>query len=273
MRRWVAVVGVVLLLAAAMGLVLWDDDRPRPPTPDTLVNGDLPQHQLDAASAQDRRRNLEASRDGVRFRADLSDGSGRSMVSLETNGRVVYVWDTSVFSDTRDYQSLRLDPDGTVALANEVIESLLDQPSGAGIPISNDGTHVGTARPALADRLRDLSWLAAHIIEPLAPWIPEELSLAAHVPRASPPSPLRPDDPFATWPLATPIDQLAHSLVEGPYGTDRAICLTGDDVGPVFALLTGVNTAYLRIDDGRRWELTVTVLSPGWQPWASACTD
>lgn len=78
--------------------------------------------------------------------------------------------------------------------------------------------------------------------------------------------------PFAEWPLADTIDDLATGTALNPYDEEElVICVTGEDVEPVFALLTGVNHAYLRVDDGKQWELNVSHHQPGYRLLTDPC--
>ncbi len=49
------------------------------------------------------------------------------------------------------------------------------------------------------------------------------------------------------------------------------MCLTGDQVAPVWELLTGVNNAYLRVDDGTEWELAYMFNWPGYGQRRDPC--
>ena len=52
---------------------------------------------------------------------------------------------------------------------------------------------------------------------------------------------------------------------------ELVVCVTGDQVQPVWDLLTGVNNAYLRVDDGAQWELTYRLTWPGYGQQRNAC--
>ena len=80
------------------------------------------------------------------------------------------------------------------------------------------------------------------------------------------------DAPFAPWPLEETIEELATSTTRNPYDeVELVLCLTGDQVEPVWELLTGVNNAYLRVDDGAKWELTYILTWPGYRPQRATC--
>jgi hypothetical protein len=256
--------GVVLLLADHGG----DDEGP--------IEVEVSQEQLreDLDRVREYERALQPPRprpdvEGVLFRAVVDDGP---MVSLESDGRVVSVLDRTVTSSTDDYRSLRLSSEGTQVFADAVFDALLEAgDEDTGVAVFHGGSFVHPARRDLVARLQDLSWLAPHVVEPPGPWVPHELSIEAHPPLPAPPSPVRADAPFARWPLDVRIEELPHQLVDHPYGERRAICLVGEEAAMVFRLLTGVNHAYLRVDDGQRWELNVTVHSPGYRLHGSAC--
>ena len=65
----------------------------------------------------------------------------------------------------------------------------------------------------------------------------------------------------------------SQDTAENAYGErELAICLRGKDARTVWReLFTGENTAYLRVDDGRRWELTASVSLPGYALHDSPC--
>ena len=267
---------VVLVVAAVTGAVLviaGDDDG----GDEDRLEIEVSQEQLldDLARMRQYERVMGSPRprqdaEGVLFRAVVDEGP---MVSLESDGRVVYVLDRTVTSSTDDYRSLRLDEEGTQRLADTVFDALLERGAeeDTGVGVFHGGGFFNVAPAPIGARLADLSWLEEHVVEPLGPWVPEELSIEAHPPLPAPPSPLRAEDPFAPWPLDVRVDELPHRVVDHPYGERLAICLVGDQAAKVFALLTGVNHAYLRVDDGRRWELNVDVHSPGYRLHGSAC--
>jgi hypothetical protein len=221
-------------------------------------------------------------------------------LTIEDDGRVIKVADTSVFSSTRDYTSLRLDETGIIRVL-EVTRPLLparreDLDGGAGVSPTDRSAwlEVGDAivlsmdrigqaegytpgqrawRSLLGrslDRIEDLTWLGDAIIEPESPWVPESMTVLAG--SISPRSGLGPGTPFAPWPLDRSIDELADGTTLDAYGEeDLVLCLTGDQVAPVFALLTGVNRAHLRVDDGKEWELEVRPHYPGYRLAGDPC--
>ena len=80
------------------------------------------------------------------------------------------------------------------------------------------------------------------------------------------------ETPFARWPLDRPIEELALGTTLGADGAESLVlCLRGDEVAPVFALLTGVNHAHLRVDDGGAWELDVRPRYPGYRLARGPC--
>jgi hypothetical protein len=221
-------------------------------------------------------------------------------LTIQDDGRVIRVADRTVFSSTDDYTSLRLSRDG-IARVLEMIGGLLavdrdDLDGGAGVSptdrsawleigdtivlsMDRTGQTDGYTRDQQARRARfsevlarieDLTWLGKDVIEPETAWIPESMTVLAGSVSAR--SGLGADAPFAPWPLDRPIEELAVGTALDPYGEeDLVLCLTGDEVPPVFALLTGVNHAYLRVDDGREWELTVRPQFPGYRLFGDPC--
>ena len=249
---------------------------------------------------------LEPSGDVV-LRLSLTGGwglpdPGDLHLTVQDDGRVIRVTATTVFSSTRDYTTMRLDREGIVRLLR-LTEPLLDArredlDGGGGVSPTDrsawldvgdalvfsmdrigqtDGyTAERRARRAefarVLDRLEDLTWLGPSILEPASPWVPSSMTVLARP--VSPRSGLGPDTRFARWPLARSIEELAVDTALDPYGEEQLVlCLTGVQVGPVFALLTGVNHAYLPVDDGTRWELDVRPHYPGYQLVGDPCGD
>jgi hypothetical protein len=229
----------------------------------------------------------------------LQDPEGLHL-TIQDDGRVIRVTDRSVFSSTRDYTSLRLDPAGIIRVL-QMMERLLpadraDLDGGAGVSPTDRSAwlEVGDALALSMDRigqtdgytpedrawrarfagvierLEDLTWLGEAIIEPESPWIPSSMTVLAGP--VSPRSGLGPGTAFAPWPLDRTIEELAVGTTRNAYDEERLIlCLTADQVGPVFALLTGVNRAYLPVDDGKEWELSLEPHYPGYRLASDPC--
>lgn len=104
-------------------------------------------------------------------------------------------------------------------------------------------------------------------------WAPDTIGFLAGPPDLSPRSPLGPRDPYAPWPLRRGVHALATGRLPNAYDEPKlALCLRGAQAHRVWRrLFTGVNTAYLRVDDGRRWELQSFVSLPGYQELSSPC--
>jgi len=219
-------------------------------------------------------------------------------LSLEDDGRVVRVTDTSVFSSTDDYTSLRLRPAG-IARVLKTVRPLLDTSredldGGAGVSPTDRSAwlEVGpeivlsmdrlgqtggydaeqqarrAAFAAVIEGIDDLSWLGDDIAVAEEPWVPDSMTVLA-APRGG---------GGATglgavrWPLEPGIAELAQGTEVGPSGEARhVVCLSGDDVAPVFGLLSGVNHAHLAIDDGAPWELDVRPHYPGYRLFGDPC--
>jgi hypothetical protein len=119
-------------------------------------------------------------------------------------------------------------------------------------------------------RIEDLGWLGDAIVEPEAEWVPESMTVLAG--SLSPGSVAGPDPASAAWPLDRSIEDLAVGASLDPGGEERLVlCLTGDEVAPVFALLTGLNHASLRVDGGTAWELDVRPHYPGYRLAGDPC--
>jgi hypothetical protein len=227
---------------------------------------------------------------------------GELHMTIQDDGRVIRVTDRSVFSSTGDYTSLRLSPSGILRVLEMMADVLPverdDLDGGAGVSPTDRSAwlEVGDAivlsmdrigqtdgytreqqeRRAsfgeLLERIDDLSWLGEDVLEPEAAWIPSSMTVLAGSVSAR--SGLGPGSPFAPWPLERSIEELAVGTTRDPDGAEELVlCLTGDEVPPVFALLTGVNHAYLRVDDGREWELDVRPHYPGYRLVGDPCPD
>lgn len=158
---------------------------------------------------------------------------------------------------------------GGISPSNDTIYFRLADGTDRSITLAKYGEHV--PRPERLLRLRlwnigrrivDTAGSARHLVSPPQPWVPRELGILAGPPseRSGMP-PNRP--PYRPWPLSQSIRQLSTEMVPNAYDElEHSFCLTGDDAAAVFAMLTGVNHAYLRVDDGRRWELDVEVRLP-----------
>ena len=212
-------------------------------------------------------------------------------LSIEPDGRVVMVTDRSVYSSVDDFTAMRLTGAGL-----DEVRSLL---AGSGVldlrPTMFEGggyagrdeayvsIEIGDVVVARMNRygadayegddpeqraivndvvevLSDLSWLAeGSVAESLGPWVPDTIYLTAH-PGLN--EQRGPDQvgPIPDWPLDAGIEAMADGTTTNAYDEPVLwLCLWGQEVAPVFDLLTGVNHAYLRVlVDGQPWELNVT---------------
>ncbi|WP_041298041.1 hypothetical protein [Ilumatobacter coccineus] len=217
------------------------------------------------------------------------------LVSVDETGLMTVVTDRSVYSSVRDFNALRLSEHGHRRLADRlretgIYEHLGRLPSDSG-KVGPDEAYAsmtinGAAifrlndyrrppRPDVADLsdgrrtaaedaidlFVDLSWLEPDdIAEPLGPWVPESMSVAARAgvaDRSGLPEPALSDTP--EWPYERSIEEMSTSVGSNAYDEPTLdFCLRGDEVAPLFELLTGVNHAYLRVADGGVvWELNV----------------
>jgi len=219
--------------------------------------------------------------DGAVARIVLSEEPGESrMVSLTADGRVVSATDTSVFMSRRDLSTWRLTRTqlATALAALDAAGVRTAEPGSfgeeAGAPYASvffePGRVVGGTDPALVETVRA-------VVEPPARgvrrWAPDAIGFLAGPPDRTGRSPLGPDDPFRRWPLERGVEQLAFGEMDNAYGEQRlALCLRGRQAATVWRrLFTGENTAYLRVDDGRRWELNASVVLPGYVLYGSPC--
>jgi hypothetical protein len=241
----------------------------------------------------------------VLLRLSLTGGwglpaSGELHLTIEDDGRVVRVTDTSVFSSTDDFTSARLSRDGirrVLALTRELLPApRSDLDGGAGvsptdrsawlevgdeITLSMDqlgqtegrtaGQRAWRARfDAVIERIADLSWLGDDIVEPERAWTPDSMTVLARSLEAG--AGADTGSPAVRWPLDRPLSALAVGTTIDAQGQERSVvCLEGADVVPVFALLTGVNRASLRVDDGAAWELEVRPHMPGYRLVGDPC--
>lgn len=238
--------------------------------------------------------------DGVLFRLSTAGGwelpeKPARELSLTADGDLVRAINPDVFASADDFTVLQVNPLGVERLVAVVEDSgLLDAPGlldgGAGVSPTDVTTtlwmggwpvlsmdRVGEvdgyteeqleARDRFGEviaRLEDPSWLGDDIVVDWEPWIPETLTVFAG--DVSPRGGVPPDAPFAPWPLDTRIVDLASDTRLNPYDEEELVlCLTGEQVAPVWGLLTGVNNAYLRVDDGTQWELTYSLAWPGYE--------
>lgn len=221
--------------------------------------------------------------DGTVARIVVSEGPGRQrMVSFTATGRVVSAADTSVFISRRDLTTWRLTRTqlATALRALDAAGVRTSEPGAfgeeAGAPYASvffePGRVVGGSDPQLVETVRA-------VVEPPArgvrPWSPYAIGFLAGPPDRTGRSPLGPDEPFRTWPLERGVRELAFGEMDDAYGEPRlALCLRGRQAGRVWRrLFTGKNTAHLRVDDGRRWELNASVVLPGYVLYGSPCDD
>ncbi len=212
-----------------------------------------------------------------------SAGAGTRMVSLvveKGHGRVVSAADTSVLMSTRDLTSWRL--------TKAQLATALGALDAAGVRTAEPGTFgeeagepyvsvfyepgrvIGGTDPRLVETVRA-------VVEPPARgvrrWAPAAIGFLAGPPDRTGRSPLGPGDPFRRWPLERGVEELAFGEMADAYGEQRlALCLRGREAARVWRrLFNGENTAYLRVDDGRRWELNASVVLPGYVLYGSPC--
>ena len=222
------------------------------------------------------------------------------IVSFDRDGWVVRAADTSVFGTKEDYTTWRIDRAGLrrVLAAFDALEVRepgawfgedrvgpdvrhasvgwsdrgTERSVGGSLPLWDDGTvHAGQPLWDLVDEVVEPGWHAGHVVVPPRPWVPERLGLSAGPPGGQG-TPMT-DEPFAPWPLERGIRELSHGTAPNPYGEpEEQLCLTGRQAAKVFDLLEpGVNTAWLRVDDGRRWEVSVNVVLPSYALLRNPC--
>ena len=222
--------------------------------------------------------------DGLLVRIDIhGDTPAAGMYSFADDGTVVRVADTSVTMSREDLTAWRLSRPQleTVLGALDALGVREAEPGSFGdatvrryTPSGNvswgRGRVIGGDDQRLMDTLYAVTEPPAHGVRP---WIPTTIGFLAGRPDHSPRSPLTRADPFARWPLQQNIRELSTGTARNAYDEEKlAVCLVGRDAARVWRkLFTGVNTAYLRVDDGRRWELQATVGLPGYPAFANPC--
>lgn len=242
----------------------------------------------------------QRERGGVLYRVHRRAGDDDEALSVTVDGLAVRVADTGVLRSTGDFTSWRLTPEGVqslqLAIAGSGLLEVGNDEFGDGDPSLGEsaaiwvgegrvvevhelGRRSGFTAEQLArrDRFRDLlarltdhAWLGSRVTGPPQPWVPDTLSIQA-APAGASPGPPGGLGPVQRWPLDTGIRALARGSTEGPYGPELVVCLTGDQVPPVWRLQTGVNLAYLTVDDGERWELGVNLRYPGYRLLDDPC--
>lgn len=222
--------------------------------------------------------------DGTVVRIGIDEETPRSgWFSFHADGTVVRVADSSVFIDRGDLTRWRITQvqlatvlgalDALGVRAAEADDFGDGSVSGIG-PSGSVSWDQGRVIEGSDERLMDVLYA---VTEPPAhgvrPWTPTSIGFLAGRPDRTARSPLTDKDPFAPWPLEQGIRELATGTARNAYDEEKlALCLVGRDAARVWRrLFTGVNTAYLRVDDGRRWELQSTVGLPGRPGYASTC--
>lgn len=249
---------------------------------------------------------IEPDTEGVLFRLSITGGwqlpePPARRISLEADGSLVRAINPNVYASTESFMVMRLSPKGVERIAALVEESgllgkrhLVDGGEGvsptdvsatlwlggsAWLNMDRIGETNGFTEPEqearaafeeIIAKLDDPYWLGEDILSDWEPWVPERLTVLAGDVSAR--SGLPTGSPFVDWPLSAGIEELASTTTTNAYDEiELALCLEGDQVGPVWALLTGVNNAYLRVDDGRRWELTYLLSTPGYRLYSDPC--
>jgi hypothetical protein len=222
--------------------------------------------------------------DGIVVRIDIhGDTPSAGMYSFATDGTVVRAADMSVTMSRDDLTTWRL--------SHAQLVTVLGALDALGVREATPGDFGdATVRPYTPSG--DVSWGQGRVIggddprlmntltavtEPpergVHRWVPRAIGFLAGPPERSARSPLDDDDPFAPWPLDRGIKELADGTAENAYGEERlSLCLFGKDAATVWRhLFTGVNTAYLRVDDGKRWELQSSVVLPDYTGYGTPC--
>jgi hypothetical protein len=223
--------------------------------------------------------------DGIVVRIDLhGDAPAAGMYSFADDGTVVRAADTSVTMSREDLT--------TWTLSRLQLETVLGALDALGVREAEPGS-FGDATVRRYTPSGNVSWDTGRVIggddqrlmetlyavtEPPAHgvrrWTPTAIGFLAGRPNRTARSPLSDEDPFARWPLQRGIRELATGTARNAYDEEKlALCVIGRDAARVWRhLFTGVNTAYLRVDDGRKWELQSSVVLPDYAAYGSPCS-
>ncbi len=259
-------------------------------TPNTNIDPDM-SSELSAETTE-----IKPGPDGTLLRLNVREGDRELQLSIEDNGRVVAVTDTSILATPDDYRTWQISPTAVDILVTLVEASeLLDHPEAnlqfgpetdglynSAAIFYNDGFVLemdGLGRTegfteeqmtsrlefeSLVEQLQDMSWLGDQVVTDPAPFVPDGLTLLA-----SPATPGR--GPVSPWPLAVSIEELAAEPVNDPTWAGLPLCVYGDQVGPVFALTEQVG-ANLLVDDGTQtWDILVRPHLPGYRLYGDPC--
>jgi hypothetical protein len=223
--------------------------------------------------------------DGIVVRIDIhGDTPAAGMYSFADDGTVVRVADLSVTMSREDLTTWRL--------SRLQLETVLEALDSLGVREAVPGSFGdATVRPYTPSG--DVSWDGGRVIggddqrlldllyavtEPPAHgvrrWTPTAIGFLAGRPDRTSRSPLGGHDPFARWPLRRGVRELATGTARNAYDEQKlTLCLVGRPAARVWRrLFTGANTAYLRVDDGRRWELQASVVLPDYVAHGSPCS-
>jgi hypothetical protein len=223
--------------------------------------------------------------DGILVRIDIhGDTPAAGMYSFADDGTVVRAADLSVTMSRDDLTTWRL--------SRLQLETVLGALDALGVREAEPGT-FGDATVRRYTPSGNVSWAHGRVIggdderlmdtlyavtEPPAHgvrrWTPNAIGFLAGRPDRTARSPMTDEDPFAPWPLDRGIRELATGTAPNAYGEQKlALCLFGRDAARVWKhLFTGVNTAYLRVDDGRKWELQSSVVLPAYVGRGTPCS-
>lgn len=251
----------------------------------------------DSADSADSVAGWPVGEHGVLVRLAISEGYDHSaMVTFAADGRVVRVGDTSVLASVEDFTTWRIDRAGLRKVLR-AFDGLAVRGArsgdfgdprvgpdvrsvglfwGDGRVISGsvpryDGRGDSPGQPLwdLATAVAEPGWVGRHVVEVPRPWVPDAVGVVARPP-GSAGSPTSGGSP-APWPLARTVEELAAGGARGPEG-ERSFCLRGQEAARVFRLMRpGTNSAWLGVDDGRRWELNLQVVTPAYVTSGNPC--
>jgi len=226
----------------------------------------------------------QVSPDGLVVEIDVDDTEpGAGHYTLGADGSVVRVADRTVFMDRGDLTAWRMPTAELERLLRRLEASgVRTEPSVDLDPNPDPGpvVHIGYWTQGVERYLAapgpEASAVALEMTarpdSGVRRWVPHDIGFLAGPPDHTPRSPLGPQDPFAPWPLATGVRGLAMGRLPNAYEEQKlAVCLHGRAARRAWTLFTGVNTAYLRVDDGRRWELQSFVTTPGYRMLQGPC--
>lgn len=262
---------LALLLASCAPAVAPDAVPPDPSGPASAVPSP-------AAGA------LVPDSEGVLVRIEIHDRFGGGRLSLEADGRVVLVHDSSVLATRDAFVTWTVTPRALARASSALGRTgiLEAEPGDFGEGSVQQGSRsVGIFRDPMVisaseesprfppvwravRHLADPAWWGDGLVSGPEPFVPDEISLVF-----SPPEDANPY-PMATWPFDETIEQMGEPATGLP--GELAVCLRGDDAARLWASLPSGQVGVFRWADGSAtWSARVDVTTPGYRLYGGGC--